>query len=119
MDIALFIIGCVACLCIVIASVVIMHPRIHEGLLIKAGLITLAVGSFALINHVTDLAGAPAMLGAEVRPLVRAVAACSGGVVMVLSGLIWRIWSSPVARGAALMVTGWAGLDDEPANGRE
>jgi hypothetical protein len=115
MDIALFVIGCVACLCIVVAAVIIMHPRIHEGLVIKAGLITLALGSFALVNHVLGLGTAGRVaLEVEARPLVNAVAACSGGVVLIIGGLLWRLWSSPIARGALRLASGWTPLDDQP-----
>lgn len=102
-----------AFLALVLAGWVIMDPRIHEGLVIKLGLITLAAGAFALLQHVPALSSSAAT---EAAPLLRALAACSAGVLTVSGGLLWRLWRYPEARQAARLVSGWTPLDDQPAS---
>lgn len=107
-DITLSTIIGAAMLCLVGAAVVILHPRIHEGLPIKLGLILLAVGSLAMASHVHSHHA-----DADDLPMLRAMALCSAGLFITLAGLAWRIWRSPSARAAALAASGWAPLDDD------
>lgn len=111
LDIAAFLVLAGSMAALVLAGWVIMDPRIHEGLVIKLGLITLSVGAFALLQHVPSLMStAPT----EVAPMLRALAACSAGVLTAGGGLLWRLWRYPEARQAARLVSGWAPLDDQP-----
>lgn len=112
MDIAVFMLGCVAMLCLLVAALIIMHPRIHEGLFIKVGLITLAVGAFAVVAHVPGLRPD---LEPELLALLRGMALCSAGVLIVGAGLIWRVWRHPGARYIVRAASGWAPLDDQPS----
>lgn len=112
-DIAAFFVLAGALAALVLAGWVIMDPRIHEGLVIKLGLITLSVGAFALLQHVPSLMStAPT----EAAPLLRAMAACSVGVLTVSGGLLWRLWRYPAARQAARLVSGWTPLDEQPGD---
>jgi hypothetical protein len=111
MDITLFFVASVAMLCLVVAAVVIMHPRIHEGLMIKTGLITLAIGSFSVLAHVPGLRPD---ITAELLPLLRSLTLCSAGILIVGGGLAWRVWHYPGAREIVRAASGWTPLDEQP-----
>lgn len=106
MDIIIFLVGSGAMLCLLAASIIIVHPRIHEGLLIKLGLITLSLGSFALLNHLHVLDHV------DDRPLGYALASCSAGMLMVIGGAAWRILRCPESREVIKVASGWAELDE-------
>ena len=113
LDIAAAAVLAAAFAALVLAGWVIMDPRIHEGLVIKLGLITLSVGAFALLQHVPALTDAGST---EAAPLLRARAACSVGVLTAGGGLLWRLWRYPKARQAARLVSGWTPLDEQPGD---
>ena len=113
LDIAAAAVLAAAFAALVLAGWVIMDPRIHEGLVIKLGLITLSVGAFALLQHVPALTDAGST---EAAPLLRAMAACSVGVLTAGGGLLWRLWRYPKARQAARLVSGWTPLDEQPGD---
>ena len=116
MPITLLVIVATALLCLAGASVVILHPRIHEGLLIKLGLILLSVGAIGLAAHVTH---AGDHIDADDLAMLRAMALCCTGLLVILAGLAWRIWRCPAARAAARQASGWAELDELDDDGQE
>lgn len=104
---AVLVLCIVACALICVAcGVVIMHPRIHEGLILRVGLVLLSIGSFALaVNLATST---------EVQPLRHALALCLGGVVVIGLGIARRLYADPHMRGLAQRVSGWGDLDGHP-----
>lgn len=108
MDIITFFIGAAAMLATLASAIIIVHPRIHEGLLIKLGLITLSLGGFALVNHLHVLEHV------DDRPLGYALASCSAGMLMVIGGAAWRILRCPQGREVIKVASGWAELDEAP-----
>ncbi len=104
---AVLVLCIMACGLICVASgVVIMHPRIHEGLILRVGLVLLSIGSFALaVNLATST---------EVQPLRHALALCLGGVVTIGLGIARRLYADPHMRDLAQRVSGWGDLDGHP-----
>ncbi len=102
--------GCAAGMCL-LAGWVIVHPRIHEGVVTKVGLIVLACGAFGVAALVPKLADVP-----EVRPLLNAITLGNVGASIAWVGVAWRVWSAPEAREVFKRVTGWPELDDRPVD---
>jgi len=111
MPITLLIIVITAGLCALGATVIIMHPRIHEGLAIKSGLILLALGSAGLAAHITH---AGAHVDPDDQAMLRALAMCCAGLLVVMASAAWRIWRCPLALRAVQSASGWTPLDDQP-----
>jgi hypothetical protein len=90
------------------STVVIMHPRIHEGLILRLGLVLLSLGSFALgINLATSIDLQP-------QPLLHAIGFCLAGAVIVGLGIARRLYADPHMRELAQRVSGWGDLDGHP-----
>lgn len=92
-----------------ICGYVIVHPRIHEGVVVKLGLIMLALGAFGVCASVPRMADVP-----ELRPLLHALTLGNVGVSVAAAGIAWRIWHAPAARETWRRLTGWPELEDPP-----
>lgn len=99
---------CAAALCLIIGWVIVT-PRIHEGPIIKIGLVMLSCSLFGISALLPSLADEPLM-----RPFVHALLIGNCGIVIAVGGLAWRIWRRPEARAAAVALTGWPELTDHP-----
>jgi hypothetical protein len=102
--------ACAAGMCL-LAGWVIVHPRIHEGVVTKVGLIVLACGAFGVAALIPRLCDVP-----EVKPLLNAITLGNVGVTIAAGGVAWRIWHAPEARQAFRRMTGWPDLDDRPVD---
>jgi len=100
-----FIALCVVVLMCAVAWIVVT-PHIHEGLVIKCGLIMLALGLFGLAVQIPLLQPLPG-----VAALLRAMAICCAGLLATVTGLAWRIYRQPQARDAVRVMSGWTPLD--------
>lgn len=104
---AVLVLNIVACGLICVGSgVVIMHPKIHEGLILRVGLVLLSLGSFALAVNMAA--------SNEANPLRHALALCLGGVVIIGLGIARRLYTDPHMRELAQRVSGWGDLDGHP-----
>lgn len=106
----IIIVMAIAALAVATTAWLVMHPRVHDGITIKVGLIVIAVGCYALAWHIADLDAARAAL---VAPVVRATACIGAGMVVVAGGIAWRLWRLPDVRAAVLSASGWTALDAE------
>lgn len=78
-----------------IAAWVVMHPRIHEGIVTRLGLACFSVGML--------VAGTGACTGRVMATIVL-------GLLLTVLGVAWRLWRDPVAREAAAHVSGYGSL---------
>jgi hypothetical protein len=74
---------------------VVMHPRIHEGLVTRLGLICFSIGMLLTAAGGGDH---------------RAIAAVVLGLLLAVAGVSWRLWRDPAAREAAAHVSGYGSL---------
>lgn len=100
-------VGCAAALCLITAWAIVT-PKIHEGPMIKIGLVLLDLGLFGVSALLPTLADQPSLL-----PLMHALLLGNVGVVVTAGGLAWRIWRRPDVRAAAVAITGWPPLHDD------
>jgi hypothetical protein len=100
---------CSAALCGAVAWVIVT-PRIHEGPLIKVGLILLSVGLFGVA---VQLPGLTPAVEPELRPLINALTILHAGVTVATLGVVLRVRSDPAARKTLARITGWGNLDDQ------
>lgn len=109
MDIIVFInVAFAALLCCAVGAIIVA-PKIHEGPVVKIGLIMLCVGLFGVAMQIPRLAD-----DAAVRPLLNAITIGNAGLAISAVGVAWRIWHAPEARSAMKRMTGWPDLDDRP-----
>lgn len=109
MDIIVFVnVAFSAALCMAVGAIIVA-PRIHEGPIVKVGLIMLCIGLFGVALQIPRLADDPA-----VRPLLNAFTLGNAGLVVAVGGVAWRVWHQPAAREVMRRVTGWPDLDDRP-----
>lgn len=110
--ITLIIVMMAAILATVLAAVVILHPHIHEGPVIKLGLILVSLGGMGLALHVTHITD---HLDMDDMAMIRSMAACIVGVLVVLLGAWQRVRHSPGLQDIARRTTGYSPLmHDEP-----
>jgi hypothetical protein len=104
MDLALSILNAVVfALLAVVLVVLILHPRINDGVVIKAGLISMAAGFGALALLFWDGIGPPELLGVQ-----RALMLINAGIAVVVIGYLVRSGGHGLRR-----VTDWAQLRTE------
>ena len=102
--------ACAAVLCVAVGAIIVA-PQIHEGPIVKVGLILLCIGLFGVALQIPQLAE-----HAAARPLLRAITFGNVGMSIVGGALAWRIWHAPEARQALRRATGWPDLDDRPVD---
>ncbi len=88
---------------------VILNPKIHEGPVIKLGLILMAISQFAYAYLLSSLD-----VGPNVEPILRAMTVGNAGIAAVVVGMAWRLWRYPHLCFAARAFTGFADLDSMP-----
>lgn len=93
-----------ALLCMAVGAVIVA-PTIHEGPIIKVGLILMFAGWFGVSAQITALADVQA-----VRPLLWSLTLVNAGLSVSGGGFAWRVWHQPEARDALRRVTGWGDL---------
>lgn len=99
-----------AVLCFAVAAIIV-SPRIHEGPIVKIGLMLLCIGLFGVAMQIPRLAD-----DAAVRPLLNAITLGNAGLAISAAGVAWRIWHAPEARQVVRRMTGWPDLDDRPVD---
>lgn len=97
-------------LCIGVGAIIVA-PQIHEGPIIKVGLILLCVGLFGVALQIPRLADHP-----DVRPLLHAFTLGNAGLSIAVGGLAWKVWHAPEARQVVRRITGWTELDERPVD---
>lgn len=111
MDVIVFInVAFSAALCMAVGAIIVA-PKIHEGPVVKVGLILLCVGLFGVAMQIPRLAD-----DAAVRPLLNAITIGNVGLTLSAVGVAWRVWHAPEARKAMRNVTGWPDLDERPVD---
>ena len=91
----------------------VLAPTVSDGIVIKAGLVTSAVG---LLGCALVLLGAE---GPEAwRPLLIAWLLVHMGTLIIMGGVLLRVYRDPEARQVAHAITGWPplGTDDGHAH---
>ena len=109
MDAALSLINAAACGLITLALVgAILSPRVHDGVIVKVGLISMALGFGSIALRMFDGSVAGDAVG-----LVRSILLVNAGIAVAILGYLFR---SKKARHPLLRTTDWATLEtsDEP-----
>lgn len=88
---------------------VILNPKIHEGPVIKTGLILMAVSQFAYAYLLSTID-----VGPNIEPILRAMTLGNAGIAAVVVGMAWRLWRYPQLCFAARAFTGFVDLDSMP-----
>ena len=88
----------------------ILTRHVHEGVLIKLGLICIEAAAFGLAVIVCR-AGLPV----ELVAVARVAAVWHIGVVVTLAGVVWRLLRRPEVAAAARQASGWVSLSEEGA----
>jgi hypothetical protein len=105
MALALF--NAAACGLISLALVgAVLHPRVHDGVVIKAGLISMALGFGSIAVRMFDGLGAD-----EAVHLARSILLINAGLAVVIVGYLWR---RARAGQPQRRITDWADLDTRP-----
>jgi hypothetical protein len=84
----------------------VLSPRVHDGVVIKVGLILMALGFGGIALRMLDPSSAPANQLAEM--LARSVFLINIGAAVALAGYRWRTRHKPRVRRRA---TDWGDLD--------
>jgi hypothetical protein len=83
----------------------VLSTRVRDGLIIKVGLCSMALGFVVIALHMLKIAGA------DVQGLARAMLLINSGITVVIIGYLFRTRNS----GHALRrITDWGKFDDEP-----
>lgn len=109
MDVVLSLINAFACGLIALALIgAVLSPRVHDGVVIKLGLISMALGFGAIALRMAD----ELLRGDGIE---RALALINGGIAVVILGYLLRRARAghPVRR-----MTDWGDLDTQPLEDR-
>lgn len=88
------ILNSVACGLIALAMIVaVLHPRVHDGVIVKVGLISMALGFGSIALRLFDGVG-----DGDATHLARSILMISAGVGIVLVGYILRNMRHPARR---------------------
>ncbi len=98
--------GCMAAL----LGAVVLHPRVQEGLVIRCGLVCMALGFAAMAVVLADGVNAH-----DLVPMVRAAALVHLGLVVAAAGFLWRFRRG---RWAERPITDWGVLQEAHADTR-
>lgn len=102
--------GLIACGLIAAA----LSRRVHDGVVIKIGLCSMALGFVVLALHMAQVVAYPDFV--NVRGLERAMLLINSGIAVVIIGYLFR---RRFAGHSLRRITDWADLGDEPGNGKE
>lgn len=110
MDVLLSLINAFACGLIALALIgAVLSPRVHDGVVIKLGLISMALGFGAIALRMTD-----EVLRNDAG-IERALALINGGIAVVILGYLLR---KAQAGHALRRMTDWGDLDIQPPEDR-
>lgn len=100
MDTALLLLNAASCAVITFALLAaILNPRVHDGIVIKVGLICMAMGFGSLALRFVDH---------NVHGMERSLALVNAGITVVILGYLWRRAS---AGHQARRATDWSDLE--------
>lgn len=107
MGMALTLFNAAACGLIALALVgAILSPKVHDGIVIKAGLISMALGFGSIAVRMLDGLGVD-----EAVHLARSILLINAGLAVVILGYLWRV----ARRGAPQRrINDWADFDTRP-----
>lgn len=82
----------------------VLSPRVHDGVIIKTGLISMALGFGSIAVRMLDGLG-----GDDALHIARSILLVTAGVAVVILGYVWRVARAgqPQRR-----ITDWADLDE-------
>jgi hypothetical protein len=105
MALALF--NAAACGLIALALVgAVLHPRVHDGVVIKAGLISMALGFGSIAVRMFD-----GLRGDDAVHLARSILLINAGLAVVILGYLWRRARAGVPQ---RRITDWGDFDTRP-----
>ena len=81
----------------------VLSKRVHDGVIIKVGLCSMALGFIVVTLHTLEIGAT------DVQGLQRALLLINSGIAVVIIGYLFRY---RMAGHALRRVTDWAGLDD-------